>query len=113
MIITSEKILSQSAVDATDIKGISFCSQMQGLVLVVRQGRTIRNAFSYLNQRATCNKAVEKSVVDPATKTAAIVSALSNGLPISLNRRLTENISNGLRIIWLLMSYASPWKRNR
>jgi xylulokinase len=52
-ITTSEKILYQSAVDPADIKGISFCSQMQGLVLVVRQGRTIRNAFSYLNQRAT------------------------------------------------------------
>ncbi len=53
MITTTEKILSESAVNPADIKGISFCSQMQGLVLVDREGKPIRNAFSYLDQRAT------------------------------------------------------------
>lgn len=53
MLETTKAVLSQSKVDPSDIKGISFCSQMQGLVLVDRQGNALRNAFSYLDQRAT------------------------------------------------------------
>jgi len=36
-----------------DISGISFCSQMQGLVLVDKQGNILRNPMSYMDQRAT------------------------------------------------------------
>lgn len=53
MATTTKEILSQSNIEKADIKGISFCSQMQGLVLVDRQGKALRNAFSYLDQRAT------------------------------------------------------------
>ena len=53
MVSTTGEILSGSAIDPADIKGISFCSQMQGLVLVDREGNALRNAFSYLDQRAT------------------------------------------------------------
>ncbi|WP_320120887.1 FGGY-family carbohydrate kinase [uncultured Sphaerochaeta sp.] len=53
MVSTTGEILSRSAIDPADIKGISFCSQMQGLVLVDREGNALRNAFSYLDQRAT------------------------------------------------------------
>lgn len=34
------------------IDGISFCSQMQGLVLVDKDGRCVRNPMSYMDQRA-------------------------------------------------------------
>jgi xylulokinase len=53
MVTTTGDVLSMTAVNPADIKGISFCSQMQGLVLVDREGKPIRNAFSYLDQRAT------------------------------------------------------------
>ena len=34
------------------IGGISFCSQMQGMVLVDREGRALRRPMSYMDQRA-------------------------------------------------------------
>ncbi len=34
------------------IDGISFCSQMQGLVLVDKEGNCVRNPMSYMDQRA-------------------------------------------------------------
>lgn len=34
------------------VAGISFCSQMQGLVLVDKDGRTVRRPMSYMDQRA-------------------------------------------------------------
>lgn len=34
------------------IAGISFCSQMQGLVLVDKEGKCVRNPMSYMDQRA-------------------------------------------------------------
>ncbi|MGE4454722.1 MAG: FGGY-family carbohydrate kinase [Sphaerochaeta sp.] len=53
MVATTKEILDTTHIDPSDIKGISFCCQMQGLVLVDKEGRAIRNAFSYLDQRAT------------------------------------------------------------
>lgn len=49
---TTGKVLKESDVDAGEISGISFCSQMQGLVLVDKDGKPVRNAFSYMDQRA-------------------------------------------------------------
>ena len=34
------------------VDGISFCSQMQGLVLVDKEGKPVHRAFSYMDQRA-------------------------------------------------------------
>ena len=52
MSVTTALILKESKVEASQIKGISFCSQMQALVLVDEEGKAVRNAFSYLDQRA-------------------------------------------------------------
>lgn len=52
MAVTTALILKESKVEASQIKGISFCSQMQALVLVDEEGKAVRNAFSYLDQRA-------------------------------------------------------------
>lgn len=49
---TSKKAIAEAGVDASLIEGISFCSQMQGLVLVDKDGNHIRRAFSYMDQRA-------------------------------------------------------------
>ncbi len=49
---TSRKAIAESGIDASLIEGISFCSQMQGLVLVDKDGVPVRRAFSYMDQRA-------------------------------------------------------------
>ncbi len=53
MCSTSKAVIKKSKVDPKNIYGISFCSQMQGLVLVDKDGNHVRRAFSYMDQRAT------------------------------------------------------------
>ena len=52
MCSTSEAVIKNSGITPEDIKGISFCSQMQGLVLVDKNGQPIRPSMSYMDQRA-------------------------------------------------------------
>ncbi len=49
---TTRHVLEHNGISAADISGISFCSQMQGLVLVDKDGEPVRNAMSYMDQRA-------------------------------------------------------------
>jgi len=49
---TTRKLIASSSVDPKKISGISFCSQMQGLVLVDKNGEPVRDAMSYMDQRA-------------------------------------------------------------
>lgn len=49
---TTSRLMAKSPVTAEKISGISFCSQMQGLVLVDREGNAVRRAMSYMDQRA-------------------------------------------------------------
>ncbi len=48
---TTRKVLS-SGIDPHNIVGISFCSQMQGVVLVDKDAKHVRRAMSYMDQRA-------------------------------------------------------------
>lgn len=52
MCSTTRKVLSESKIDPHDICGISFCSQMQGVVLVDKDAKPVRRAMSYMDQRA-------------------------------------------------------------
>ena len=56
MVDTTQRVLKEPGVDAADVAGISFCSQMQGLVLVDRGGRALRPAMSYMDGRASAQK---------------------------------------------------------
>ncbi|MFI3142017.1 MAG: FGGY-family carbohydrate kinase [Clostridia bacterium] len=49
---TTKEILKKSEISPKDIDGISFCSQMQGLVLVDEDAKPVRKAMSYMDQRA-------------------------------------------------------------
>lgn len=49
---TTAKILKETGLDPAEIDGISFCSQMQGVVLVDKDGKPVRRAMSYMDQRA-------------------------------------------------------------
>jgi len=47
------EVLAAAGLTAPQIGGLTFCAQMQSLVLVDREGRAVRPALSYLDQRAT------------------------------------------------------------
>jgi xylulokinase len=49
----TRRLLAKTGVLPEAIRGISFCSQMQGLVLVDQEGRALRPAMSYMDQRGT------------------------------------------------------------
>ncbi len=53
---STKEVLAQTSVDPALVKGISFCSQMQGLVLVNKEGKHLRPAMSYMDQRAAIQK---------------------------------------------------------
>ena len=48
--------LSSVGLEPRNIRGLAFCCQMQGLVLVDRAGIALRPAMSYLDQRAVEQK---------------------------------------------------------
>lgn len=52
MCTSTKNLLAKCNMSAGDIDGISFCSQMQGLVLVDREGNALRRPMSYMDQRA-------------------------------------------------------------
>lgn len=49
---TTKKVLEKSGISASQIAGVSFCAQMQGLVLVDKNGASVRRAMSYMDNRA-------------------------------------------------------------
>lgn len=49
---TTRALFEKTDLAPADIAGISFCSQMQALVLVDEAGQTVRRPMSYLDQRA-------------------------------------------------------------
>ncbi len=49
---TTRELFARAAVTPEQIAGISFCSQMQGLVLVDRDGIPVHRPMSYMDQRA-------------------------------------------------------------
>ena len=49
---TSREALENAGVAPNEIGGVSFCSQMQGLVLVDKDGNAVRRPMSYMDQRA-------------------------------------------------------------
>ncbi len=49
---STRRLLEKTGTDPRSIAGISFCSQLQGLVLVDEEGRPVRRMMSYMDQRA-------------------------------------------------------------
>lgn len=78
---TTRKVLNDSALPPEQIDGISFCSQMQGLVLVGKDGRHIRRAMSYMDQRA--QKQLEKGLAHGFQIAGANVFKLLKSLKIT------------------------------
>ncbi|PKL17557.1 MAG: carbohydrate kinase [Spirochaetae bacterium HGW-Spirochaetae-5] len=53
---STREILAHTGITPSEVKGISFCSQMQGIVLVDKNGAHLRPAMSYMDQRAAVQK---------------------------------------------------------
>jgi len=51
------EVLAGTGTDPADVAGLTFCAQMQCLVLVDRGGEPVRPALSYLDQRASARRA--------------------------------------------------------
>lgn len=52
MCLSTRELIERTGIDPTTIDGISFCSQMQGMVLVDKEGNCLRRPMSYMDQRA-------------------------------------------------------------
>lgn len=50
--VTTRQVLAKAGLEGGDIAAVSFCSQMQCLVLVDEAGRPVRRAMSYMDGRA-------------------------------------------------------------
>ncbi|MCR5792788.1 MAG: FGGY-family carbohydrate kinase [Lachnospiraceae bacterium] len=48
---STRRLMEGKSISPEDISGITFCSQMQGLVLVGRDGEALRRPMSYMDQR--------------------------------------------------------------
>lgn len=52
MAVTTKRIFEHTDIRPDQLSGISFCSQMQGLVVVDKEGNALRRPMSYMDQRA-------------------------------------------------------------
>lgn len=78
---TSRQALAAANVEASAIEGISFCSQMQGLVLVDKEGSAIRRPMSYMDQRA--REELKKGIAHGITVAGASIPILLKSLVIT------------------------------
>lgn len=53
MCVSTRQVFEKTEVRPEQVSAVSFCSQMQGLVLVDKEGRAVRRPMSYMDQRAT------------------------------------------------------------
>lgn len=81
MCITTKKVMEESGVPAGEIRGLSFCSQMQGLILVDRDGVPVRRSMSYMDQRAT--REIEEGLARGITVAGMNVRKLVRSLRIT------------------------------
>lgn len=56
MVVTTKAVTGKIDMDNCSIEGISFCAQMQGLVLIDKELNHLRPAMSYLDQRGEKQK---------------------------------------------------------
>lgn len=78
---TAEVLEEAKHVKPDMISGIAFCSQMQGLVLVDREGNALRRPMSYMDQRAT--KEIKKGMANGVQIAGANVAKLMPSLKIT------------------------------
>jgi len=81
MCTTTRRLFEKTGVKSEQIEGISFCSQMQGLVLVDDKGNALRKPMSYMDQRASSE--MKESLGHGLTVSGANVRKLIKSLIIT------------------------------
>ena len=78
---TAEVLANAEQIKPEMISGIAFCSQMQGLVLVDKDGNALRRPMSYMDQRAT--EEIKKGMANGVQIAGANVAKLMPSLRIT------------------------------
>lgn len=78
---STEEILKDCSIKPEQIAGISFCSQMQGLILVDENGVPVRRPMSYMDQRA--KEEIKKGIANGIQVAGANVAKLLPSLEIT------------------------------
>jgi xylulokinase len=78
---STREIFEDPGITPDMVSGISFCSQMQGLVLVDREGNALRRPMSYMDQRA--RKEIRKGIANGIQIAGANVTKLIPSLKIT------------------------------
>ncbi len=78
---STREIFGRSEITPDKIAGISFCSQMQGLVLVDRDGKPVRRPMSYMDQRAA--EEIRKGIANGIQIAGANITKLIPSLKIT------------------------------
>ena len=89
MVETTRKVFAHCPVTPDAVAGISFCSQMQGLVLVDKAGVPVRRPMSYMDQRA--GEELKKGIAHGLQIAGANVGKLLTSL------RLTGAVSSSVK----------------
>ena len=89
MCATTRKMFAETDIGPEQISGISFCSQMQGLVLADRDGAAVRRPMSYMDQRAW--KEIKQGMACGVQIAGANVAKLISSL------RLTGAVSSSVK----------------
>ena len=86
---TTRDIFSSTDVQPSQVKGISFCSQMQALILVDKDGVPVHNPMSYMDQRA--GEELKKGIAN------GIQIAGANILKLIPSLRITGAVSSSVK----------------
>lgn len=92
MCSTTKKILKNTGINPENIKGISFCSQMLGVVIVDKNENAIRRPINYLDSRGKeqFQKYMAKGIKIDGCNVFKILKNLyiNNGAPVSIKDTL-------------------------
>ena len=77
---TTKAVFEKTDVTPAQVTGISFCSQMQGMVLVDEYGRALRRPMSYMDQRGM-DAAAPGRVTEMAEAMDAYCMAVCRSMP--------------------------------
>ncbi len=81
MCATTKELFAKTDVSPEEVAGISFCSQMQGLVLADREGVPVHRPMSYMDQRA--GEEMKKGIAHGMKVAGANVGKLLKSLRIT------------------------------
>ena len=106
---STKQLFEKTDIRPEEVEGITFCSQMQGLVLVDEEGKAVRHPMSYMDQRAAREMhegigkgAIKVSGIDAAklVKSLQITGAVSGR---NTSQRTSQRYAGG----WTLRNISS------